>query len=167
MKRIIKISTSTIIALLICTVIYSVVLASTDYVSEQGGGFSESGLSSATGCSSSTCLDTNAKFTNQSTNGSVTAYGKWNTETDNVSQWYTFIPNLSGDWAAVKYEIKNSPSEDYFTTVNQNNWKGSYVNLGTYSLSSTWSQIYLPNTCVTGYSCDGRRLYFDKSKYNY
>ena len=168
MKTLLRVMSSIFVALAVCAVTYAIALAATGNVSEQSSDFSSSGLSAASGCSSSTCVNSNAKYTNQSTGGE-TAYGNWYTSTDNVLEWYTYIPNLSGDWAGVKYTISNSypANETYQTTVNQNNWKGSYVYLGDFDFNSPSSQMRLPNTCVSGYACDGRRLYFDNSQYSY
>jgi len=170
MKAIIRLLTSLVVAIIVSILVFSIGLAATGYVSEQSSDFTGSGLNAANGCSSSTCQNSNAKYTNQSNNyNNDTASGNWYTGKDNVDQWKTYIPNLSGDWAGVKYYIGNStpPHEVYETTVNQNNWKGSYVNVGTFSYNSTWAQMRLGNRCIYGYMCDGRRLYFDKSKYIY
>ena len=159
---------SLIVAILVAMGITSVAYAVYGYVSEQSGNFTSSGLSAVPGCSSSTCLDGNAKRGAQSLSYSnTTRWGQWLTTTHNVNHWWTFIPNLTGDFAGVRYSTANSAGELYFTTVNQNNWKGTYVNLGTLSLSSNTAWMYLPNRCVTGYACDGRYLYFDKSRFQY
>jgi hypothetical protein len=170
MKTIKRVLFSTIITLCVSVLVVTLAYAATGYVSEQSADFTSSNLNAASGCSSSTCQDSNAKYANQSgSTSSTTAWGNWYTSVDNVDEWYTFIPNLSGDWAAVIYSIGNSspPHEVYYTTVNQNNWKGSYVYLGNFDYNSTWAQMYLPNKCVVGYACDGRRLYYDKSKFIY
>jgi hypothetical protein len=168
MKTTMRVILSIFVAIAVCAFVYAVALAATGNVSEQSGDFSSTGLNAASGCSSSTCVDRNAKYANQST-GSETAYGNWYTSTDNVFQWLTYIPNLSGDWAGVKYTISNSypASEVYQTTVNQNNWKGYYVFIGDFDLNSVSVQMLLPNTCVAGFACDGRRLYYDNSQYTY
>lgn len=169
MKTIQRVGLSTLIALQVSLLVITLAYAATGYVSERSIDFTSSGLFSASGCTTSTCQDGNAKYTNQSgSTTTTTAWGQWDTAADNVSDWYTYIPNLSGDWAAVKYSISNSRYELYYTTVNQNNWKGSYVYLGNFELfPSTSARMGLPNKCVSGFACDGRRLYYDKSKFVY
>jgi hypothetical protein len=163
-----RLSLSLVVALLVAIGITSIAYAVYGYVSEQSADFTSSGLSAAPGCSGASCQDGNAKRGAQSLSFTTTTrWGNWYTATDNVDQWWTFIPNLTGDFAAVRYSIGNSAGEVYYTTVNQNNWKGSYVNLGTFGSNSTSAMMYLPNRCVTGYACDGRYLYFDKSRFAY
>lgn len=168
MRMLKRLSFSLIVALLIALSPTSIAYAIYGYVSEQSASFTSSGLSAAPGCSSSTCQDGNAKLGAQSGSFTTTTrWGQWYTPTDNVDQWWTFIPNLTGNFAAVRYSIKNSVNEIYFTTVNQNNWKGSYVNLGTFDYNSTSAYMYLPNRCVSGFFCGGLYLYFDKSRFAY
>lgn len=169
MKRLLKrLLISIGVAFVVAVTVTSIAYAVYGYVSEQSSGFTSSGLSAAPGCSSSTCQDGNAKRGAQSLSYSnTTRWGQWATSTHNVHQWWTFIPNLTGDFAGVRYSIGNSLGELYYTTVNQNNWKGSYVNLGTFAQNALSAWMYLPNRCVTGYACDGRFLYFDKSRFAY
>lgn len=163
-----RLSLALIVATIVSVLLTTVAYAAFGFVSETSAGFTSSGLSAAPGCSGATCQDSNAlRGALSGSIGSQTRWGQWFTEQDNVNQWWTFIPNLAGNFGAGTYSIFNG-TEVYYTVANQNNWKGTYVNIGTFSNNSLSARARLGNNCVSGFYCGTDvYLYYDKSRYAY
>lgn len=167
---------ATVIALITASVIALPALAASYYISEYGNDFNYSGLISLNPCPSGwTCRNSNAKYYYLRQNGG--SFGTWWARqagtTPRRMDWWTFIPNdgTSQVFGAVRYRIinpANSPTENYPTTCNQNNWKGQAPYMGYLSRGNNTSYMDMQNYCVAGYSCNtSYRVFWDRSQFNW
>lgn len=167
---------ATIVALITASIIVIPVLAASYYISEQGANFNYSGMIYKN-CTASgwTCRDGNAFYYYLRQNGG--SFGTWWARqagtTPRRMDWYTFIPNdnTSQVFGAVRYRIinpNNSPTENYPTICNQNNWKGQAPYMGYLSRGNNTSYMDMQNYCVAGYSCiTSYPVFWDRSQFNW
>ncbi len=148
-----------LVALLIGTL---PVLGATYTISETSSDFYGSSL---TNVSVSNCNDGNAKATQQATYSTFTAVGSWYAYVG-TRNWEAFICYNGGSLPAVRYHIIANTGENWYTTVNFENWLG-YVYIGNFDNSNTSGRTQMTNQCVTGYACDSYRwIYYDWVRYS-
>lgn len=107
----------------------------------------------------------------QPTGGAVDTYYAWNMGTSNVNNiyyWCAYIPTTLPT-AAVRYDVwEKSTTYYWYVLVNQANHKGKNVYLGFSdhpNINDASKYPVLRNQCLSGYACDGRKIYFDTIKY--
>ena len=162
------------VALITASIVVIPALAASYYISEYSADFFGITLRTKNPCPSEwTCRDNNAKYWHLDQNGGAEGvwYAKQAGTTPRRMDWYTFIPNdnTSQVFGAVRYRIinpSNSPTENYPTVCNQNNWKGSAPYLGYLDRGNKTSYMFMPNYCVAGYSCNtSYPVYWDRSQF--
>ncbi|MDD5369622.1 MAG: hypothetical protein PHQ40_11085 [Anaerolineaceae bacterium] len=157
-----RFSIALVIAALVFVIGTKTVQAVWYVISEHSSAFTGSSLSDY---SNSGCFSGNAYRAQQSgSNSYYTAYGYWAVSSGS-SYWQAYGCNLTADLAAVIYYISDSAGELYSTTVNMNNWKGSWAPIGNFDYANTSGRVTLYNKCAIGYACDYRYIYWDATEY--
>ena len=139
------------------------------YVSEAAGSpyFSvfDGQLFSATGCTNN-CANNNALYTHQDIGipGYPFTLAFWIPGANNVKSFCAYTPGIGV--AGVRYRFENNQGEIYDVKLNQANNQNSYRYLGYLENSSnTGAKLSLTSSCVSGFACDGRKVYWDKILY--
>ncbi len=132
------------------------------YVDDGDGGFTTTGsIWSVPDCTFSSCSGGDAKMASSNTQ----AKGTWSSYGTRIITVYAWIPNLTYTYSAVQYKVIDG-TYNFTVTVNQNNWKGVYVTLGSLSGTTNYPKIELPATCVVGYGCGGSyRVFYDMGRF--
>lgn len=130
-------------------------------ISETSSDFYGSGL---TNFSEISCNDGNAKISQQASYSTFTAYGSWYAYIA-TRNWEAFICHPGGPKPAVRYHIIANTGENWYTTVNFENWSG-YVSIGNFDNSNTSGRTQMTNQCVSGFACDNRWIFYDWGRYS-
>lgn len=108
------------------------------------------------------CADGSAKYLRQY-NWDDHTYYIWDAGYSNIKHWCAYIPGVGV--AGVRYAFENDQEEYYDVVLNQASNKQRYRYLGYFeTFPNSGGILGLTNACVSGYSCDGRRVYWDKIK---
>ena len=182
MNIIIKKAKKTVLSLLIAALTASVVtvvaLAGGPYTRTEGTNSSQNlvrtgGTQTKQTLSSASCAGGYCGTLTQPTGGAGNTIYEWNmgtTNVNNIYHWCAYIPTTIPT-AAGRYVISElNHTYSWAVLVNQSTHKGQYVYLGfsdypNQSPADTSKRPALDNTCLSGYSCDGRKVYFDTIKY--
>ncbi|GAB4580606.1 MAG: hypothetical protein Fur0022_33480 [Anaerolineales bacterium] len=139
------------------------------YVSEQANypyfSVFDGQLFAATGCTNK-CANNNAKYTKQAgfDNNYPWTFAYWRPGVSNVKSFCAYTPGIGV--AGVQYSFLDDQDELYYVVLNQAYHKNSYRYLGYLELSSnTGAELWLSSSCVSGFACDGRNVYWDKILY--
>lgn len=164
---------ATIVALITASMIVLPAFAGSYYVSEQGSDFNYITLIYKSCPAGWTCRNGNAFYYFLRKNGG--SFGTWWARqagtTPREMDWWTFVPNNGSSqiFGAIRYRIvngHNSPTENYPTVCNQNNWKGQAPYLGYLIRGNYTSYLDMQNYCVAGYSCNtSYPVFWDRSQF--
>ncbi len=151
------------VALLTAFVISTIALAATGYVSETAGYPYFWGWGPLHSHTCSNCANGSA-YRVQQYSWEDTAYDYWYPGVGGIKEWCAYTPGVGV--AGVRYYMDTNGTEHYSVVLNQANRQNTYRYLGNFTnTSNTGGQLSLLNSCVTGYACDGRYVYWDKIKY--
>ncbi len=169
---------SLLVAVLTASFITVIALAAGPYTRAEGTTSSQNlvrvgGTQNKQTLSSASCAGGYCGTLTQPTGGAGNTIYEWNMGTSNVGNiyhWCAYIPSTIPT-AASRYVITElNHTYLWDVLVNQSAHKGQYVYLGfsdypNQSPADTSKRPSLDNACQSGYSCDGRKVYFDTIKY--
>jgi|GEM_PF-2038865 len=178
MRKTQKAVLSLLIAVLTASIVTIVALAAGPYTRTEGTTTSQNlvkvgGTQNKQTLPSASCAGSYCGTLTQPTGGAGNTIYEWNMGTSNVSNiyhWCAYIPTTIPT-AASRYVISElSHTYSWDVLVNQSNFKGKFVYLGfsdypNQSPADISKRPGLDNACQSGYSCDGRKVYFDTIRY--
>jgi hypothetical protein len=177
MRKTQKAILSLLVAILVASIVTITALATGPYLRAEGTTTSQNlvkvgGTQNKQTLSSASCAGGYCGTLTQPTGGAGNTIYEWNMGTSNVGNiyhWCAYIP-ATIPTAASRYTITElNHTYLWQVLVNQSTHKGQYVYLGFSdympSPADTSKRPSLDNACLSGYACDGRKVYFDTIKY--
>jgi len=158
-KKIQRLLTSTVLALVLATFIVGVGLAAS-YIYTEVNLYEVSATDTPVSIYSGGCRSSYCKYLVQ--NSSNPSAWRWISKNASIMYWYAYCPTIGE--AAARYGVRENSGGSWSIKMNQAsaNNQGSFVYLG-YSdtIPLNGGYIMLHNGCVSGYYCGGLDVYWD------